>query len=356
MKIRFSTSIALASLTAALTASASAQIVWTGAVGAGIFREANWDLTASTVTVIDYTIPILDNVILMGPGQEALIPDLPGQEAFTVADGFTIRIDNLRVFASGNDGLGGETGGANGITVNIVNGASFEPYFIRNRTFLDVDSTSQVIFRDPANPVNGSTINITLGSTLQFLLETPNDFRNEHLSKLTVDGASAVEGVNIRIDNLGTQGSSIVVLPTPVGTNYCMPNANSSGVAATMSASGSPVVNANSVTLECSSAPNLVFGFFITSQTAGFAMNPGGSAGNLCLSGAVGRFVGPGQIQNSGLDGTITLPIDLTNLPQPNGGAAANPGETWRFQCWFRDSSGGIPTSNFSDGLAILLQ
>ncbi|MEM8711604.1 MAG: hypothetical protein AAGG01_11675, partial [Planctomycetota bacterium] len=59
----------------------------------------------------------------------------------------------------------------------------------------------------------------------------------------------------------------------------------------------------------------LGFGFFVTSQTEGFAANPGGSAGNFCLGGAVGRYVGPGQILNSGSLSQIELTIDLTQVP-----------------------------------------
>jgi hypothetical protein len=31
-------------------------------------------------------------------------------------------------------------------------------------------------------------------------------------------------------------------------------------------------------------------------------------------------------------------------------------GQTWNFQCWFRDAVGGVATSNFTDGLSILFQ
>ncbi len=341
---------------AALTVDASAQIVWTGASGSGIFRESNWDLTASTVTVIDHMVPIADDVHIIGPGVEPRIPDLPGQEAFTVADGFHLLIDNIRVYVAGNDGIGGEAGGSFGITVDVVNGGLLETYFVRNNTMIDIDHTSEVSFRDPANPLNGSYVNMTLGSTLKFLLETPDDFRNEHLSRITVDGMPAIEGTNIVIEDLGTQGCEIVVLPGAIGTNYCTANVNSTGQAAAMTAAGSQTAAVNSLAISCEQMPNLVFGFFIVSQTAGFAANPGGSSGNLCLGGSVGRFVGPGEIQNSGLDGMIDLDVDLTAIPQPTGPAAAAAGGTWRFQCWFRDSSGtSTPTSNFSDGIAVLL-
>lgn len=354
MKFSFASLLALVPIAALLSVSAHGQIVWTGAVGPGIFVEANWDFTASTLTAVGPGVPILDEVRFIGPAPDARIPDLAGQDMFQVGDGFRVVIDNMRVFAAANDGLGSEPGAANGIEVDVLNGASFEPYFVVNQTFIDIDSTSQVILGGPGDPLNLSFVNMTLGARLEFLQEDPDEFRNEHLNSLTVDGLPATEGVNIQVDPLGSLGSTVTVLAASVGVNYCTANVNSSGASASMSGTGSASVSANSLMLESRSMPAFVFGFFIVSETAGFVASPGGSAGNLCLSGSVGRYIGPGQIQNSGAGGTISLSADLSALPQPNGPAAASSGETWRFQCWFRDSSGGAPTSNFSDGLEIL--
>ncbi|MEM1447802.1 MAG: hypothetical protein AAGI22_01745 [Planctomycetota bacterium] len=149
------------------------------------------------------------------------------------------------------------------------------------------------------------------------------------------------------------RGAFRVMTAEALGTNYCAANPNSTGATAAMSASGTPSVAANSLTLECSDMPQQSFSFFITGQTQGFTAMPGGSAGNLCLGGAIGRFVGPGEIQNSGLSGTVQLPVDLTQVPTPTGFVSIQAGETWNFQCWFRDSVGGAATSNFSDGLEI---
>lgn len=137
------------------------------------------------------------------------------------------------------------------------------------------------------------------------------------------------------------------------GINYCTANVNSSGQASVMSGMGSTTASNNDVTLVASQMPNSVFGFFITSQTQGFVQNPGGSAGNLCVSGAVGRYVGPGQVQNSGGAGMIQLALDLTSTPTPTGFVSITSGETWNFQAWHRDSIGGTPTSNFTDGLSV---
>ncbi|MEM8709485.1 MAG: hypothetical protein AAGG01_00920 [Planctomycetota bacterium] len=141
-----------------------------------------------------------------------------------------------------------------------------------------------------------------------------------------------------------------------LGSTYCLSNPNSTGAVATTRAEGSAALLDNDLTLVASSLPRLSFTFFITSQTEGFAANPGGSQGNICLGGSVGRYVGPGQVQNSGVAGTISLDLDLAAIPQPLGPVAGVAGETWRFQAWFRDSLAGQPTSNFTNGYAVLLR
>jgi len=140
-----------------------------------------------------------------------------------------------------------------------------------------------------------------------------------------------------------------------VGMNYCGPAvANTSGSPASMGASGTATVTSNDLVLEASSMPNNSFGFFLTSLSQGFVANPGGSQGNLCLGGAIGRFVGPGQIQNSGATGAISLAVDNSMQPTPAGLIQVMAGETWNYQAWFRDSNGmGGATSNFTDGLEV---
>ena len=73
----------------------------------------------------------------------------------------------------------------------------------------------------------------------------------------------------------------------------------------------------------------------------------------LCLGGAIGRYVGPGQIQNSGSAGAISLAIDNTQVPQPTGFVTIAAGETWSFQAWHRDAVAGSATSNFTAGYEI---
>ena len=138
-----------------------------------------------------------------------------------------------------------------------------------------------------------------------------------------------------------------------IGTNYCLALANSTGATGAISATGSTSVAANDVTLTAASLPTNAFGYFLTSLTQQVVVLPGGSQGNLCLGGAIGRYVGPGQVQNSGATGSFSLALDLTATPTPNGLVAVAAGETWNFQAWHRDSVGGNATSNFTDGLSV---
>ncbi len=139
-----------------------------------------------------------------------------------------------------------------------------------------------------------------------------------------------------------------------LGKSYCNPAvANSTGQPGRMSADGSEFASANDITLTASSLPPMSFGMLLASQGRGFMPMPGGSQGNLCLGGPIGRYQRAGQIQSSGAAGQIALALDLSQTPTPNGFVAVQAGETWNFQMWHRDLVAGTATSNFTEGLEI---
>ncbi|MEM9382848.1 MAG: VCBS repeat-containing protein [Planctomycetota bacterium] len=156
------------------------------------------------------------------------------------------------------------------------------------------------------------------------------------------------------------EGSGLVLLPNlairPIGEVECASLPNSTGRAATTTATGSTEVAANRVRLSSADLPPQRAGFYLASATPDSVPGAGGSQGVLCLGGAIGRFVGPGQVLNSGVAGAFSLDLDLTNVPQPNGAVAVMAGQTWRFQAWYRDAIGGVATSNFTTGLAITFE
>ena len=142
--------------------------------------------------------------------------------------------------------------------------------------------------------------------------------------------------------------------PTPVGQIYCSPAVvNSTGSSGDIFGSGSLTAADNQLELSAMGLPSFSFSFFIVSNTQGLINQPGGSDGVLCLGGAIGRYIGPGQLQQANLAGEIALAIDLTQIPQPLGFVSVAPGDTWNFQAWYRDSSPTGATSNFTDGLSV---
>lgn len=138
---------------------------------------------------------------------------------------------------------------------------------------------------------------------------------------------------------------------------YCDPAVNNStGQPGVISAFGSPFVADNQMTLTVSSMPSFQFGIFITSQTPVFVPNPGGSLGNLCVGGFLGRYNQGSQIFGTSFGGTADLSLDLTQTPTPNGNVAIQAGETWNFQAWHRDTVGGQSASNFTNAVSIAFQ
>lgn len=142
----------------------------------------------------------------------------------------------------------------------------------------------------------------------------------------------------------------------PVGTPYCTAAPNSTGSIGTTSAFGLQGPGENDLTLTASGLPTQSFGFFIVSSDQSFVAGAGGSEGNLCLGGAIGRFVGEDQVMQTDFGGEIALPVDLTNVPSPTGSVSVQAGQTLNFQLWVRDTNAAGATSNFTRGLSVTFQ
>ncbi|WP_145199180.1 choice-of-anchor B family protein [Planctomycetes bacterium Poly30] len=150
------------------------------------------------------------------------------------------------------------------------------------------------------------------------------------------------------------RGLFVLTHDPSLGQTYCQASANSTGQVSTVQGTGSRTVADNDVSLTATQLPQNAVGYFIVSNQQGYVTNPAGSSGNLCLGGALGRYVG--QASSSGSAGEIPVQVNVNQVPQPLGAVAIQPGETWNFQCWHRDAVLGIPTSNFSEGYAITFQ
>jgi len=142
-------------------------------------------------------------------------------------------------------------------------------------------------------------------------------------------------------------------LANPV-THYCQPaEVNSTGRPGTLRAVGCGTLAVNTLVLTATGLPLNRFGMFLTSRATDFVPFAGGSQGNLCLGGAIGRFLS--QAASTGSAGELTLQIDANQIPFPGGSHTVAPGETWNFQAWYRDLNPG-PTSNFTDAVAVTFE
>lgn len=137
-----------------------------------------------------------------------------------------------------------------------------------------------------------------------------------------------------------------------IGINYCSAVDNSTGYPAAISATGSAAVADQNFNLVASSLPPNQFCYFVVSASQGLIVNPGGSQGNLCLGGQMGRFIA--GVANSGTAGQVGLSVNLNGLPAPIN-IAVMPGDTWNFVAWYRDVNPSN-TSNFTDGLSVTFQ
>jgi hypothetical protein len=202
----------------------NAAVIWTGDSNSDIFDGANYNGLPGGLE-LGPNVTISDNVTFNNA--TVTIPQVTGQQRLQVGSGFVVTVNGSNISLSGgsNDGFGGAPGsslpnGNAGPTLDIIGGSQFEAFFIVNGVNMNVDGTSSATLAGAGNPLNISTINLETGATLSFTRETIPQFNTEHLSKLTINGLAAQEGVNYTIDALGTTGSIITAIPEPSVTLF----------------------------------------------------------------------------------------------------------------------------------------
>lgn len=150
----------------------------------------------------------------------------------------------------------------------------------------------------------------------------------------------------------GVATGAVYVFDRPFGRMYCDAEPSSTGSPGTIGAHGSLAASAGALVLRAETLPPNEAGLFLVSRDDGFVAQPGGSAGNLCLGGDIGRF--KTSLSSTGNAGVLEFAVDTGQIPV-HPPAAILAGETWHFQAWFRDHD-PQPTSNFTHGLRILFE
>jgi hypothetical protein len=155
-------------------------------------------------------------------------------------------------------------------------------------------------------------------------------------------------------DGAASDGGRVLVFSgmDTLGENICGPAVlNSTGLPGRLIAMGSNVAFDNDVTFLATDLPLMSNGIMVTSPDDIFIMNPGGSAGNLCIASTqIGRYAG--NVLNSGTTGSVSLSVDLTQVPHPTTFQTVLAGDVRYWQYWFRDGA----TSNFTDAVRITFE
>lgn len=134
---------------------------------------------------------------------------------------------------------------------------------------------------------------------------------------------------------------------------YCYGNPNSTGDRGFIRLSGDRSTTGTKQMI-ASALPMNSFGYFVVGTDFANSVNPGGSAGVLCVGGSVGRY--SNAVASSGASGSITVPFDPQQISQPSGSVPAMSGQFWQFALWHRDSGGSGATSKFTNAVSILFE
>lgn len=327
-----STAAAQAPLNYAVDQSAS-QFTFSGStsLGAIVGTPPNFSLVGST-NIVTTTGGLPIQSIQFVPGATVLVtPDLTAEIPNPVPflpPLATIVISNLQLELQSD--VGNVSSGSFNVNIfsTTISGTSTITALGGSPSVVDLTGTTST--PQPMGgliALNGSTLSLDAPLQLAFQLSDPSS------------GTTA---------NLNVQGTLAADYTAPAPTSYCSSVPNSSGAAGVIQASGSQSLFASSLTLDAANLPTLSLGYFIFSESQGFATGLGGGQGNLCLSGGIFRL--SNFIQSSGFTGQVNFPVPFNGLPPA---ATINAGETWNFQYWFRDASGGTATSNTTDGVSV---
>ncbi|GAA5496608.1 hypothetical protein Rhal01_02793 [Rubritalea halochordaticola] len=198
--LAFSTS--MLSLIVFATTESFAASTWTNAGGNGDFyTEANWDSDPNTAGTqapangsIDAGSSITENLIISASS-------ITGVSSAPILDGSSLDLLNgASLTMSNGTGIGSTTTASSPVTLD---GSTMHAMFLA-RINLQITGSSTLTLDGPGNPVNSSTINFLTptDATLRFTGESISNVRSEHLSKITLDGQSVTEGVDVEIIDL----------------------------------------------------------------------------------------------------------------------------------------------------------
>ncbi|MEM9801468.1 MAG: hypothetical protein AAGA20_14165 [Planctomycetota bacterium] len=138
-----------------------------------------------------------------------------------------------------------------------------------------------------------------------------------------------------------------VVFPLDQSDVVCTNGPNSLGQEPIVTVHGSPwLADGTDFEVLTQRLPADSFALSLASTSRASVSDPAGSVGDLCLGGTLLRS---GPLRSSALGTTRAW------LSQFGGAAGASPsvGQTWYFQTWYRDASGGGATSRWTEAVSL---
>ncbi len=191
------------------------------------------------------------------------------------------------------------------------------------------------------------------GTWVETRMFAPSDVSDTEVGfgySVSLSASYALIGAPYAIGSIpGIRSGAAYVYELPLGVTTCSGVPNSTGVPGHLQVTGSLKASVSALELWADDLPRLQFGMFLIGSDPGFVSGPGGSQGNLCLGGNIGRF--KQSLAGTGLSGELHHTVDTKALPLPPP-AEILPGETWYFQAWYRDVN-PTATSNFTDTVAV---
>lgn len=191
-----------------------------------------------------------------------------------------------------------------------------------------------------------------MASDVQHWLDNPGDNYGWILRSDTESQRSARRYLSRQNPNAALHPRLVLNFEGPaIGQVDCPAVLNSTGSIGRLRATGSLDSSANLVRLSASDLPAGQPTILVTGRLQIQLPFAGGGQGTLCVDGDLGRY----PVQASNPSGAAVRDLDLTSIPTSDGPASALPGETWRFQLWYRDSNPAL-TSNFTEAVELTFQ
>ena len=196
----------------------AATFTWTGTADSDLFNTDNWSpagLVIAPAVAVNSDLIIDSGTAAVDAASFAAPLDLgvDGAGSLTITGGL---LDMLTDAGANGVRAEGSAAGPLPSPMLLSGTGAAELQFILDLTTTLADS-AVLTFGGGGNPINRSTIDFTsFDALLNFTAETPDQFINEHLSKITVNGAPGVLGVNLSVIPFnGEAGSQVQAVAVP---------------------------------------------------------------------------------------------------------------------------------------------